>query len=127
MPAYMWEHYYVLVVCHSLHKQQPLYTISIPIDGMQEVHAINNFGIVAGKSSVNAGAATWDYTRGVTELGMLGGIGVATDINDAGQVTGYSNVSGIGNHSFIWHSASTRRVHTKYSTMPLIIPKELSE
>ena len=66
-----------------------------PVTGMQDIaggiaHGINNGGQVVGES--NSHAFLWDQIGGTQDLGVLSGriTSIAYDINDAGQVVGWS-------------------------------------
>lgn len=77
------------------------------LGGFTSPTAINNAGQVVGMS--NGHAFLWTRTGGMRDLGTLGGPrSEATDINDAGQVVGwsYSNSSGVLQaHAFLWTAA----------------------
>ncbi|MHB9048417.1 MAG: hypothetical protein ACYC35_21095 [Pirellulales bacterium] len=74
---------------------------------------INDSGEVAGTlffAGSGPRAVLWDSSRGITNLGTLGGISsYATGVNEQSQVVGYSRtVSGAG-HAFLWDSDSGMR------------------
>jgi probable HAF family extracellular repeat protein len=69
--------------------------------------AVNNAGQIAGQNYLGS-AAIWDKGR-IIDLGTLGhgpsGVDLsgALDINDRGQVVGFTSVQGgDGNHAFLW-------------------------
>lgn len=77
-------------------------------------NGINRFGQVAGSSQAFANRATVATATGLIDLGTLfGGVddaSVAFDINDRGQVTGWSSsASTVGAHAFVWTAAAGMR------------------
>jgi probable HAF family extracellular repeat protein len=77
-----------------------------------EAWAINNLGQVVGSSYTNGGNGlqgvhAFLYTRaaGLVDLTPTSDTGNATDINDAGQVTGYKTALG-GYHAFRWQAGT---------------------
>jgi probable HAF family extracellular repeat protein len=77
-----------------------------------EAWGINNVGHIVGSSSTNGGGGLtgvhgflYTEAQGLTDLTPESDQGVATDINDAGQVTGYKTALG-GYHAFRWQEGS---------------------
>jgi probable HAF family extracellular repeat protein len=75
-----------------------------------EALAINEPGQIVGWSSTSsnppyAHAVLWSAAHVIQDLGTLGGnTSTAVDINASGQVIGMSDVSGGGQHGFLWTS-----------------------
>lgn len=81
--------------------------------GSASAQAINDNGTVTGSSDApdgNAHAFAWTRAGGMADLGTLGGIdSLATLINNAGQIAGYSAVNdaaGFNYHGFVWNKPS---------------------
>jgi len=77
-----------------------------------EAWGINNFGQIVGWSYVSGGslgvhAFLYTAATGLRDLTPASDTGVANDINDAGQVTGYKTAFG-GYHAFRWDSGTFR-------------------
>jgi probable HAF family extracellular repeat protein len=72
-----------------------------------EAWGINNLGEIVGTSSTSGGSSLgvhgffYTATGGLRDLTPTSDQGAATDINDAGQVTGYKTALG-GYHAFRW-------------------------
>jgi len=72
---------------------------------------INNLGQVVGTSHTNGGSLTgvhgflYTQAQGLVDLTPQSDTGSATDIDDAGQVTGYKTALG-GYHAFRWHEGT---------------------
>jgi probable HAF family extracellular repeat protein len=71
-------------------------------------YAINNAGQIAGQNRSSGHAVIWDKGR-IIDLGTLGhepgdfDLSLAYDINDRGQVVGFTTVRGErGTHAFLW-------------------------
>ena len=65
--------------------------------------AINNRGEVVGTLDQPNHAFWWSSTRGMVDLGTLGGPrSHVSDVNDRGQVTGSSDTQAGDRHAFIW-------------------------
>ena len=79
--------------------------------GIGTAYAINNTGQVVGNSGLQA--ILWNGTT-ATYLDGLGGLGsMAWDINDAGQVAGYSwTVGNAGTHAVLWIGATATDLGT---------------
>ena len=77
---------------------------------ISEAFAINESGEIVGRASTTGSppyehAVYWNAAHVIQDLGTLGGnTSVAVDINASGQVIGMSDVSGGGQHGFIWTS-----------------------
>lgn len=73
--------------------------------GLRQAASINNLGQIAGSAcfdGVNERAALFSDGK-LIDLGTLGGAtSAATGVNDAGQVTGYSQLASGEVHAFIW-------------------------
>ncbi len=83
--------------------------------------AINARGVLVGGDRGHA--VLWEAGR-VTDLGTLGGRqSLATGINDAGQVIGYSRTASGGIHSFVWHDGKMTDLGTLFGdqSMPVAI------
>src|SRR5215468_6111855 len=86
----------------------------LPPDNQSFGNGINRFGQVAGSSQAGANRAMVATAMGLIDLGTLSG-GVddsssAFDINDRGQVTGWSgSTSTVGTHAFVWTAAAGMR------------------
>jgi len=80
-------------------------TYSITDIGAFHPWGINNNGQVIGY--LNVDILLWDSTNGLRDIGRLGGGtgGRPLDINNAGQVTGWSYVGVNKPHAFIWSSS----------------------
>ena len=77
-------------------------------------NGINRFGQVAGSSQAFADRAMVATATGLIDLGTLSGgvddASAAFDINDRGQVTGWSgSTSTVGTHAFVWTAAAGMR------------------
>src|SRR5205823_218712 len=78
------------------------------VDSTSGGQGINNFGQVAGYSSIVQGNGTKAFLAsppyvGLTDLGNLGSFGAyAAGINDLGQVAGESTDADDDNHAFVW-------------------------
>jgi probable HAF family extracellular repeat protein len=72
-----------------------------------EAQGINNLGQVVGWSATNGGSvhAFLSTAAGLVDLTPDSDTGYATDINDAGQITGYKTAYG-GYHAFRWHDGT---------------------
>ncbi|MGD9632074.1 MAG: hypothetical protein AB7G28_23365 [Pirellulales bacterium] len=73
-------------------------------------HAINDFGVIVGRSNTGVGAQTRPFRQepgGMIEsLGTFGGnFGTAWDINNSGIITGVANNASVG-RAFIWQEGS---------------------
>jgi probable HAF family extracellular repeat protein len=67
--------------------------------GSGQANAINEKGQVVGG---NVHAFLWTATEGMLDLGTLGGESLAHDINNLGQVVGYSRTTSGEYHAFLW-------------------------
>jgi len=78
-------------------------------------NGINRFNQVAGSSNrAMVATVTGPITTGLIDLGTLSGgvddASAAFDINDRGQVTGWSgSTSTVGTHAFVWTAAAGMR------------------
>lgn len=84
------------------------------IDGDTHANAINASGFIAGDAttpSFSEHAVLWSPSNAVRDLGTLGGSSSsATDVNDAGQVIGWSYLVGDAvQHFFVWSSSAGMR------------------
>jgi probable HAF family extracellular repeat protein len=74
--------------------------------GNGNVSGVNSKGQAVGAGSSFNHAILWDFSSGVvteTDLGTLGGtFAVATNINEAGEVTGWSENANQVSHAFLW-------------------------
>ena len=76
-------------------------------DGYSEAFAVNEQGIAVGRSGAAPGQATAAIFRGgdVIDIGTLGGAtSSATDINNSGLITGFSQTADGLEHAFIFDS-----------------------
>ena len=69
--------------------------------------AVNDSGQVVGDSSTPAGgmsfhAFSWTASRGMVDLGTLGGSSSAHAVSDSGQVVGFFDLGGGAVHAFSW-------------------------
>ncbi|MBX3736865.1 MAG: DUF3466 family protein [Candidatus Didemnitutus sp.] len=84
--------------------------------GLSEAQGINDLGWVAGNSTFGAGNVAqrhaFLYANGtMTDLGSLGGNSWATDVNNAGQVVGYSYLAnGYTMHPFFYDYAASAMI-----------------
>jgi probable HAF family extracellular repeat protein len=69
-------------------------------------NAINDLGRVVGNSDTSdwPHAFLWDAENGMRDLGSLGKGATATDINNLGQVVGYSGTGTHGQRAFLWEA-----------------------
>jgi probable HAF family extracellular repeat protein len=67
-------------------------------------HAVNNLGQVVGDSETSGWphAFLWDPEDGMRDLGSFGKVSSATDINDHGQIAGYSSYTDGRCHACVW-------------------------
>jgi len=78
---------------------------------ISEAFAINEAGEIVGRATTSSNppyqhAVYWSAAHVIQDLGTLGGnTSAAVDINASGQVIGVSDVSGGGQHGFIWTSS----------------------
>ena len=97
------------------------------LDSMNEVYAINDSGQVVGEATIHINNSQFSHPflweNGITsDLGTLGPndgyyshesyCGYATDINNAGQVVGYSNNEYHQSNAFLWDNGNMRNLGT---------------
>jgi probable HAF family extracellular repeat protein len=70
-----------------------------------EARAVNSTGQVVGWINPGMRAFSWTEAGGLVSLGTLGSTSVATRVNDAGQVVGYSTTPSGSTHAFSWTEA----------------------
>jgi probable HAF family extracellular repeat protein len=73
--------------------------------------AINNHGQIAGWRGGGDGACFWDPIEGLQQIELLPGDqdGRGHDINDSGEVVGFSRPNGGKAHAFIWDAVNGTR------------------
>lgn len=69
-----------------------------------EANAINNWEMIVGRLADTQSAFAWTREGGFVDLGSLGGPSTAQDVNDLGQVVGWSQTPADGYHAFLWTS-----------------------
>lgn len=99
-----------LLMCLVIASSSSGANYSIADIGSFTASGINNSGEAVGTAYIGYSqrAVTWDSTNGLRDLGSLatGYDSKGVDINDAGQVTGWSYVGVNNPHAFRWSSSS---------------------
>ena len=88
--------------------------IALLAGGASSAQDISDSGFVVGTASTPDGLSSHPFvygidTKTITDLGTFGGpSGTATDVNEAGDVTGYAQNASGGNVAFVWRSGTTK-------------------